>query len=105
VQSIHNVITYLLRFTTWEGIEGGWRGWTEEGQRREDDRHTTSSNKPHLQCVIVVAVRGVLDADGGHSSTSVGDGTRNEMGGLSNTTHCRSNKCWLDILGEMVVEE
>jgi len=59
---------------------------------------------PHLQCVIVVAVRGVLDADGGHSSTSVGDGTRNETGGPLNTSHCRSNKCWLDILDEMVVE-
>ena len=75
------------------------------GQRREEDGHITSSNTPHLQSMIVVAVRGVLDADGGHSSTSVGDGTRNETGGPSNTSHCRSNKCWLDILGEMVVEE
>ena len=65
-----------------------------------DTQHT-----PHLQCVIVVAVRGVLDADGGHSSTSVGDCIRNEPGGLSNTTHRCSNKSWLDILGEMVVEE
>ena len=38
-----------------------------------DTQHT-----PHLQCVIVVAVRGVLDADGGYSSTSVGDWIRNE---------------------------
>ena len=89
----------------WEGIEVGWRGWTEEGQRREEDGHTTSSNTPHLQCVIVVTIRGVLDADGGHSSTSVGDGTRNGPGGLSNTTHRCSNKSWLDILGEMVMEE
>ena len=65
-----------------------------------DTQHT-----PHLQCMIEVAVRGVLDADGGHSSTSVGDGTRNGPGGLSNTTHRCSNKSWLDILGEMVMEE
>jgi len=65
-----------------------------------DTQHT-----PHLQCVIEVAVRGMLDADGGHSSTSIGDGTRNEMGSPLKTGHCRSNKCWLDILGEMVVEE
>jgi len=88
---------------------GGDRGRMERmdrgGQRREEDGHTTSSNTPHLQCMIVVAVCGVLDANGGHSSTSVGDGIRNEPGGLSNTTHRCSNECWLDILGEIVMEE
>ena len=55
----------------------------------------------HLQCMIEVAVRGVLDADGGHSSSGVGDGTGNEPGGPTDTTHCRSNKRRFYILGEI----
>ena len=50
--------------------------------------------------MIEVAIRGVLDADGGHSSSGVGGGTRNEPGGTSNTSHWCRNKKWLDILGE-----
>ena len=64
-----------------------------------------STELSHLNCMIEVAICGVLDTDGGHSSTSIGGGTRNELGGLLNTTHCRSNKSWLDILGKMVMEE
>ena len=59
-----------------------------------------STELSHLKCVIEVAVCGVLDADGGYSSTGVGGGTRNGPGGLSNTTHCRSNHIGLDILEE-----
>ena len=55
----------------------------------------------YLQCMIEVAVRGVLDADGGHSSSGVGDGIGNEPGGTSNMNHCCSNERWLDNLGEM----
>ena len=49
--------------------------------------------------MIEVSVCGVLDADGGHSCSGVGDGTRNEPGKGLNFSHCRSNKKWLDILG------
>ena len=57
-----------------------------------------STELSHLKCVIEVAICGVLDTDGGHSSTSIGGGTRNELGGLLNTTHCCSNPMGLDIL-------
>ena len=55
----------------------------------------------YLQCVIEVAVRGVLDADGGHSCSGVGDGTSNEPGGPWCTNHRRRNTKGFDILGEM----
>ena len=52
--------------------------------------------------MIEVAVCGVLDADGGHSCSGVGDGIGNEPGGPMDTTHCRSNNMGLDILGEQM---
>ena len=55
----------------------------------------------HLQCVIEVAVCGVLDADGGHSCSGVGDGTSNEHGGTRRTNQRRRNTKGFDILGEM----
>ena len=51
----------------------------------------------HLQCMIEVAVCGVLDANGGHSSTGVGCGIRNKQR-LFNTTQCCGNQKWLHIL-------
>jgi len=51
--------------------------------------------------VIEVAVCGVLDANGGHSSTAQGSGLRNEPGVAFKTTHSCSYTKWLDILAEV----
>ena len=51
--------------------------------------------------MIEVAVRGVLDADGGHSCPGVGGGIGNEPGGPWCTNHRRRNTKGFDILGEM----
>ena len=50
--------------------------------------------------MIEVAVRGVLDANGGHGSTAEGSGIRKEPRGDFNTTGWRSNNRRFDILGE-----
>ena len=63
-------------------------------------RDPISTKLSHLQCMIEVAVRGTLDADGGHSCSGVGDGTRNEPGGVFHSTHCRGNNKRPDILGD-----
>ena len=74
-----------------EGEGKGGRGWT----------HNVCTNVSHLQCMVDVAICGVLDADGGHSSTAEGSGLRNEPGVALKTTHSRSNTKWLDTLAEV----
>ena len=73
-----------------EGEGKGGRGWT----------HNVCTNVSHLQCMVEVAICGVLDADGGHSSTAEGSGLRNEPGVVFKTTHSRSYTKWLDTLAE-----
>ena len=80
----------LWAFFSVERREGG-RGWT----------HNICTDMSHLHCMIEVAVCGALDADGGHSSTGVGSGLRNEPGVALKTSHSRSNKKWLDSLAEV----
>ena len=63
-------------------MKGGCKGWEGVEGDRGKGKIQVSTKISHLHCVIEVAVCGVLDADGGHSSTGVGDGIRNEPGGV-----------------------
>ena len=68
--------------------EGKWEGNGGRGQGVEGDRgrETMRTKLFHLHCMTEVAICGVLDANGGHSGTGVGNGTGNCPGGIWITT-------------------